>query len=148
VATDHPLSIHPKGFSEVILAFPLRGIGAPYHLTLPDAASGMTALELPIRARCALVVDKQVDSVSFEAQVRRLSLKGAEIHTKQTLEPLNNLRLQVLDGTGREIGSHVYAKVTETVPDHPAAFMIRFTGGMQQEVEGFFRDAMQAPERV
>jgi adenylate cyclase len=90
------LVIQPKGFEHSVRLLDVRGMSAPYQLTLPLAQTQWRTLPQPLRVACQMLQEKYVSPQVFWGEVHRVSLHLIEVKTNYPLEPLQDIKLNVL----------------------------------------------------
>jgi len=111
IVTGRSLQIEAKGFRDPITVHDLRGIGAPHHVALHERRVERRRLERPLSVRFAIMEGKHVGLAGQDGQLVELSGGEGLLRAAAPLAPYVNLRLNLLDGDGREQPGDLYAKV-------------------------------------
>jgi class 3 adenylate cyclase len=121
------IQIEPKGVSEPLTVYDVRGIDSPYNLHLPEPADTLVVLDVAIALRYTVLEEKFVGRTVFPGQFVKLSAKGGQIYASWPAPPLSNLKIWLTDASGATISGELYAKVID-VPQNPReGFKVRFT---------------------
>lgn len=115
------LQIEPKGIKEAITIYDIGGIGGEYNLHLPEDNDVMVSLPSPIPVEFTVLQGKQATGRLFLGELVSLGEKQAQLKSAHSLEPLNNLKLRLIDAPDIDI----YAKVIKAIDTD--YFLIRFT---------------------
>ncbi len=115
------LQIEPKGIKELITIYDIGGIGGEYNLSLLEDNDVMVSLKSAIPVEYTVLQGKQATGILFPGELISLSEKKAHLKTVHSLEPLNNLKLRLVNAPEIDI----YAKVIKQTDEHN--FLIRFT---------------------
>jgi adenylate cyclase len=129
IAVAERLSIDAKGAREPLTVYGLLGVGAPYHVTLPEPDDVPVRLPEEIRARYRVLEEKRVGTEAFEAWFAELSVHGGLMRSRRRLRPLSNLKVE-FEGAP-ETDSYLpelYAKVVDARGEgDEATYGVRFT---------------------
>jgi class 3 adenylate cyclase len=129
IAVGERLSIDAKGAREPLTVYGLQGVGAPYHVSLPEPDDVPVRLPEPIRARYRVLEEKRVGTEAFEAWFDELSVHGGLMRSHRRLRPLSNLKVE-FEGAP-ETASYLpelYAKVVDARGEgDDALYGVRFT---------------------
>jgi class 3 adenylate cyclase len=121
------MQIEPKGVSEPLTVYDVRGIDSPYNLHLPEPADTLVVLDVAIALHYTVLEEKFVGRTVFPGQFVKLSAKGGQIYASWPAPPLSNLKIWLTDASGANISGELYAKVID-VPQNPReGFKVRFT---------------------
>ncbi|MCF4967217.1 CHASE2 domain-containing protein [Nostoc sp. CMAA1605] len=123
------LKIEPKGIKEIITIYDIVGIGGDYNLYLPEDNDLMVTLASPLTIEYTVLQGKQATGILLSGEFVTLSEKKALLKSTHPLEPLNNLKLRLVNATEADI----YAKVITIADEHH--FLIRFTNLPPQAIE-------------
>lgn len=127
------MEVEPKGVSEPLTLFEVRGIGPPFDLVFEgEPMDELVALAEPIPVVFGVLEGKHATSHRVEGTLVRLSPRRAELVSAEPLDPLSNLRLQLAGDA--ELATDFYGKVLAEPAEHPGADVIRFTS-MPPDVE-------------
>jgi adenylate cyclase len=128
VQTLGQLQMQAKGIRDPIALYDVRGIGAPYHLSLPPEETRLTHLKQVIPVQYRIVEGKSLIDEAYQGSFVQLSTQAAELQSQQALELLTNLVINLLieTDTSTELWD-IYAKVVEVFPHESTRSRIRFT---------------------
>ena len=121
------MKIEPKGVSEPLTVYDVRGIDSPYNLHLPEVNEPLTALDAAISLRYSVLEEKFVGRTVFQGRLVKLSAKGAQIDAPWPAPPLSNLKIWLTGDNGVEAPGDLYAKVIEAPRGLGKGFEVRFT---------------------
>ncbi len=125
---DDTVEIMPKGFTRPVPIYELGGIGAPYHLYLPEKSDAkLREMNPPLPLRFTILEGKYATGDIHAGSFLRMGENTAEIRSEIQAERMRNLRIFLEDGKGNEITSDLYAKITRTFSDSSSRFYIHFT---------------------
>ena len=129
VEVDKVLTAEMKGVPGQATLYDVRGIGAPYHIRLPDKSEKLAKLPERIEVRIHRLKDKIVTDATGRAWVTHLCDTAAQVTSEGPLEAWEDLRLILLDGNREPIPGHIYGKVTRVTPREDGRFevLINFT---------------------
>ena len=117
-----------------------RGVAGGFNRFLPAREEPLVALRGPLSVRFATITGKRVDGPEAEGLLVRLSMKEAEVETRERPEPFRNLRLRFLARDGSPIPGELYGKVSP--PRHTSkGFGLRFTS-VPPEVRSFLETVL------
>ena len=117
-----------KGFNQPITIYEVGGIGGKYDLYLSKQESIFVPLKEEIPLQYAVLDGKHLDGNIYSGTLVKLSIQGAELRSEHILEPLKNIKLNLLIGTDQTtVSSDIYAKVLKKSPDEDMMFNVRFT---------------------
>jgi class 3 adenylate cyclase/CheY-like chemotaxis protein len=134
--------VRAKGFPEPVRAFDLVGLAGRPELALERSEEPCLPLARPIPVLLTLLEGKQVGPVRQGAELVGLSRRSAELRTPAPLEPLTNVKINVLGADGTEIPADVYAKARPTPNGPPSLGRVRFTS-IPPEVERLFSELLR-----
>lgn len=115
------LQIEPKGIREPINIYSITGIGGEYNLFLPEDKDVMKILDNKLPVEYKVLQGKQATGEFIVGELVSISHKQAYLQSAYPLEPMNNLKLRLVDDPDIDI----YAKVMQLGDEHH--FLIRFT---------------------
>ena len=127
--------VQMKGFENPVSAWDVRGVAGGYDLFLPARDEPLHALRGPLAVRFATISGKRVDGPESEGLLVRLSMKEAEVETRERPEAFRNLRLRFVGNDGRTIPGELYGKVFSPRAG-TKGFGIRFTS-VPPEIRSF-----------
>jgi class 3 adenylate cyclase/CheY-like chemotaxis protein len=143
VSVAGQMAVRAKGAREPIVAYDLRGIGAPWNVFLPPPEHETVRLTQPVAVRYFKIDGKVVSDESAPGLMVALSPKGADVQAEEHLLPMINLKLHLIGADGSEVPGDLYAKVVDASAGAQASFSIRFTS-MPPEVEIFIKGKLGA----
>ena len=144
VEVGEKLSVKAKGATEPITVHDLRGIAGEYGVFLPPREDRLDPLHDTLPARFFILEGKQVGDRPVGARLTKLSAKGAELVSEDSLPPLSNIKVELSRGDGSLVSDQIYAKVMEVRGEDGRVLMIRFTA-LPPEVEGFLQALRAGP---
>jgi class 3 adenylate cyclase/HAMP domain-containing protein len=123
------LQVEMKGLPGRATLYDIHGIGAPYHIRLPDKCEQLKKLPQPIGVQIHRLKDKIVADATGRAWVTHLCDTAAQVTSEGALEAWEDLRLILLDDHQNPTPGHIYGKVTRVTPREDGAFevLINFT---------------------
>ncbi|MEA5420780.1 adenylate/guanylate cyclase domain-containing protein [Spirulina sp. CCNP1310] len=128
---DDQMEVMPKGVKNPITIYAVGGIGAPYHLELPREVEHYFPLAKPLTVQYTILDGKHISTTQTAGELWQISEKGAVIRLATDAvcpEPLNNLKLAVLDLPDNPAGSDdIYGKVIQSPKAEPGSFYLLFT---------------------
>jgi adenylate cyclase len=130
------MEIKAKGFEQPVPLSEVRGIGGKHKLFLPETADALVPLPQEVPLRYTVVEGDHLSGVMFKGSFVKLSAKEAEARLENSVAPLSNLKMHLINSNGEEIPGALYGKVVGKLPESSADFSVRFTS-MSPEVESF-----------
>jgi class 3 adenylate cyclase/CheY-like chemotaxis protein len=129
VRVGERLSVDAKGARDPIAVYDLRGIGAPYDVSLPEREGAPVRLPYEIRARYYVLEDKRVGTEAFEASFAELSVQVGLMRSRRRLRTLSNLKIEFEGAPGTEAFlPELYAKVVDARGEgDETVYVVRFT---------------------
>ena len=123
------LEAEMKGVPGRATLYDVRGIGAPYHIRLPDKSEKLKKLPKPIGVQIHRLKDKIVTDATGRAWVTHLCDTAAQVTSEGALEAWEDLRLILLDDNQEPTPGHIYGKVTRVTPLKDGRFevLVSFT---------------------
>ena len=145
VEVDKVLDAEMKGVPGRATLYDVRGIGAPYHIRLPDKSEKLAKLPERIEVQIHRLKDKIVTDATGRAWVTHLCDTAAQVTSEGALEAWEDLRLILLDDNQEPIPGHIYGKVTRVTPLEDGRFevLISFTS-VPAEIYRTFRHDPEA----
>jgi len=137
------MAVRAKGAREPIVAYDLRGIGAPWNVFLPPPEHDTVRLSQPVAVLYYKIDGKVVSEQSAPGLMVALSTKGADVQAEEHVAPMTNLKLHLIGADGSEVTGDLYAKVVDSSAGTQATFSLRFTS-MPPEVEIFIKSKLGA----
>jgi hypothetical protein len=116
VEVDKVLKVEMKGVPGRATLYDVRGIGAPYHIRLPDKSEKLKKLPERIGVRIHRLQDKIVTDATGRAWVTHLCDTAAQVTSESAFEAWEDLRLTLLDQNQEPTPGHIYGKVTRVTP--------------------------------
>ncbi|HQP87459.1 MAG TPA: adenylate/guanylate cyclase domain-containing protein [Thermoanaerobaculia bacterium] len=132
--------VQMKGFENPVSAWDVRGVAGGYDLFLPARDEPLHALRGPLAVRFATISGKRVDGPESEGLLVRLSMKEAEVETRERPDPFRNLRLRFVGNDGRTIPGELYGKVSPPRAG-TKGFGLRFTS-VPPEIRSFLETVL------
>jgi class 3 adenylate cyclase len=132
--------VQMKGFENPVSAWDVRGVAGGYDLFLPARDEPLHALRGPLAVRFATISGKRVDGPESEGLLVRLSMKEAEVETRERPEAFRNLRLRFVGNDGRTIPGELYGKVISPRTG-TKGFGLRFTS-VPPEIRSFLETVL------
>ena len=127
VEVANVLEAEMKGVPGRATLYDVRGIGAPYHIRLPDKSAQMSELPEPKGVRIHRLEDKIITGATGRAWVTHLCDTAAQVTSEGPLEAWEDLRLVFLDDNQEPIPGHIYGKVTRVTPLADGRFEVLIT---------------------
>ncbi|MDZ7958808.1 MAG: adenylate/guanylate cyclase domain-containing protein [Aulosira sp. DedQUE10] len=125
---DGQLRVEPKGIKAPITIYDIGGIGSKHNLYLPKGDENMVQLTQEIPLEYTILEGKHAVGTIFKGEFVTLSEHGAQLRSPNSLEPLNNLKMRLVNAPEIAPGDgDIYAKVLKKSPDNENYFLIRFT---------------------
>lgn len=122
------MQVQPKGFNEPMSIYEVGGIGGKYNLHLRKEENILVPLTEEFPVRYTVLEGKNIDGIMYPGSLVKLSAKGAEIISEHTLEPLKNIKLNLITGGEEKLASgDVYGKVLKKSKDGDNNYYIGFT---------------------
>ncbi|KAF3888245.1 MULTISPECIES: CHASE2 domain-containing protein [Nostocales] len=137
------LQVQPKGFAEPITIYDIGGIGGQYKLALHDTTENLTLLTMEIPIQYRVMEGKHLSDEVFQGSLVQLSASSAQLRTKQPVQILSNLQIQLLAEDEKLNKLDVYAKVVKVANDNQTNFGIRFTA-TPTEIAVYFKQLCQS----
>jgi len=116
VEVANVLEVEMKGLPGRATLYEVQGIGAPYHIRLPDKSEDLSELPEPIGVRIHRLKDKIITDVTGRAWVTHLCDTAARVTSESALEAWEDLRLAFLDDNQEPTPGHIYGKATRVTP--------------------------------
>ncbi len=137
--------VQMKGFERPLTAYDVRGVGGDFSLFLPARDEPLADLPQPLPLRFVVLNDKRVEGPEREGLLTRLSMKEAEIESRERPGPYANVRVQLVSRDGARMPGDVYGKVGAEGSAGSKGFLLRFTS-IPPEVRSFF-EALRPRDR-
>ena len=140
LSVEGEVVVQMKGFEKPVSAWDVRGVGGDFRLFLPAREEPLVMLHGPLPVRFTTISGKRVDGPESEGLLVRLSMKEAEIETRERPDAFRNLRLRFVARDGSAIPGELYGKVS--APKHTSkGFGIRFTS-VPPEIRSFLETVL------
>jgi class 3 adenylate cyclase/HAMP domain-containing protein len=121
------LEVEMKGVPGRATLYDVRGIGAPYHIRLPEKSEQLSELPEPRGVRIHHLKDKIITGATGRAWVTHLCDTAAQVTSESPLEAWEDLRLAFLDDNQEPTPGHIYGKVTRVTPLKDGRFEVLIT---------------------
>lgn len=132
------MQVQPKGFSEPITIFEVRGIAGEYNLFLPSEKDSLISLATKIPIKYRVVKGKHISNQEMLGFLVKLSLDSAQLTTKEPLQNFSNLQIQLY--VEDEINRHyIHGKVVKILDQNQNIYRLRFTV-LPTEIKVWFRN--------
>ncbi len=138
---DDRMEIHPKGAETPLTIYEAGGIGGRYNITLEDKIENLFDMSKNIPIHYCVLDGKYVGKGVFYGAILRLSHKSGELGLQSPLEPLTNIKLNLVNVSKELSAKDFYGKVMGQSDKNPDAFYIRFTS-LPPGIDGFFQAAI------
>jgi len=106
------LQVEMKGVPGSATLYDVRGLGAPYHIRLPEQSDRLEELPARLRVQLHHLRDKIVTAAGGPAWITHLSDTAALVILEGELTAWEDVRLTFLDDRGEPIPGHIYGKAT------------------------------------
>jgi len=132
------MEIHPKGADMPFTVYEVGGIGGQYNLTIEDKKPRYVTLHREIPIRYTVLDGTYIGQGYFEGSIVKISPKSGELRLQAFLEPLVNIKINLVD-VGEDL-SHkdFYAKVLECSRNETDVYKVSFTS-VPPGVDGYFQ---------
>ena len=134
---DGQRDVIPKGTETPMRIFEVGGIAGPYNLALEEKTPGLVTLVKQIPLQLKVLDGKVEGGGKCGGIIKRLSKRAAEIDLKDTLEPLTNIKMNLLDVEEELKVRNIYGKVIERYGERGKTHLIRFTS-VPSEAAAYF----------
>jgi class 3 adenylate cyclase len=116
VEIGNVLQVEMKGVPGRATLYDVRGLGAPYHIRLPEHSDKLEKLPAMVRVQLHHLKDKIVTESTGQAWITHLSDTAALVTSEGKLAAWEDVRLTFLDAHQEPIPGHIYGKVTRVKP--------------------------------
>ena len=124
---DGQRDVIPKGTETPMRIYEVGGIAGPYNMALEEKTPGLVTLVKQIPARLRVLDGKGEGGGRCGGIIKRLSKRAAEMDLEDTLEPLTNVKMNLLD-VEEELGvRNIYGKIIERYGEKGRTHLLRFT---------------------
>lgn len=146
---DGRMEMIPKGLSQPVTIYEIGGIGGDFNIYLPKKKSlQLPELSPPIVIQCKILTENQVINKVHKGKLTRLGDMEAVIRTKRSFRKHTNLKISLLDETGKTVSGDLYARVTDGISQSPLEFLVLFTSMVPEAFEFLERHrGGDAPDR-
>jgi len=138
---DDQIEVHPKGSEAPLTIYEVGGIGGSYNVALEEKRSSLLVLAREIAIRYTVLEGKHVGEGELTGTIVRLSRKSGEFCLQTSLDPLSNLKLNLVDVTEELSRKDFYGKVLERSHADPKTCTVRFTA-LPPGIDGYFQAAL------
>lgn len=139
---DAEREVLPKGAETPLRIYEVGGIAGRFNLALGGKDPGLVTLARKIPLRYTVLEGKDVGRKGLEASVVRLSEKTAVISLAEQLEPLTNLKMNLVNVKEKLSARDFYGKVIERSQENDLIHLIRFTS-IPPEIDAYFQSHQQ-----
>jgi class 3 adenylate cyclase len=127
VEVGNMFQVEMKGLPGRATLYEVRGMGAPYHIRLPDKLEKLEKLPEKVRVQLHHLKNKIVTESTGQAWVTHLCDTAALVISEGQLEAWEDVRLTFLDDHQEPISGHIYGKITRVKPLDPGRFEIHIS---------------------
>ncbi|UCH08532.1 MAG: adenylate/guanylate cyclase domain-containing protein, partial [Deltaproteobacteria bacterium] len=138
---NQQLQLHPKGAETPLTVYEVGGIVGEYNLTLKDKPPTLVTLAREIPINCTVLNGKYMGEGVFAGTILRLARKSGELRLQAEVEPLTNLKLNLVDVSEELSSKDFYGKVMVQSDDDTKVFSVRFTA-LPPGIDGYFQAAI------
>ena len=110
------LQVEMKGVLGRPTLYDVRGLGAPYHIRLPEQSDKLEKLPDMVRVQLHHLKDKIVTESTGQAWITHLCDTAALVTSEGELTAWEDVRLTFLDDQQEPVPGHIYGKVTRVKP--------------------------------
>ena len=136
---DGQRDVVPKGAEAPIRIYEVGGIAGRYNLTLEEEDPDRMVLLKKILFQYMVIEGKHVGKVGLGGSIVRLSKKGAEITTDESVELMSNLKMRLKEVDEVLATKDFYGKVIERSGEkHQYLYVVRFTS-VPPEISAYFQ---------
>lgn len=143
VQVEGQREVYTKGVKKPIIIYEVGGICGDYNLFLRHKEEQFFPLAESIPIQYAILDGKHVSAVMLKGSLVKLSAKGAEISSQQSVVPLSNIKFNLFALNNSEsVSEDIYAKVIEKETIN-GNFCIHFTS-LPPDVESMLNDLYES----
>jgi adenylate cyclase len=148
VSVAEKMEVTAKGVDKPIAIYNACGIGGKYNLFLRESSDTLVILPQSIPLHFTLLEGKHLGDAVCTGSLVKLSTKDGEVHSEHAVEPLSDIKIQLMSDKGEELPGDLYAKVMGTLSEDSRGFAVHFTS-VPPEVAAFFQRLLAAcsPQR-
>lgn len=140
VRIDDQLEVMPKGVKNPIIISEIGGIGGEYNIYLPEKKEAeLKPLSRKVFFHFIILAGKHASTDTHIGRILKMKGKEAEIEAPISVEKLNNVKVSLVDESGKELANDLYAKITKNISENPILFRVNFTS-VPNEVEKVFKE--------
>jgi adenylate cyclase len=139
--------VQAKGVRGPTTIHELNGLGGAFDLHLPRRNVALVELKTPLDVRFSLVDDKQVGRQVWPGTIVALGPRTAEIHSPHCPAPLTDVKLWVVDESGRDVSGDIYAK-TRAVAELADDRLVLWFTSQDAAATTLFAELLTKPESV
>jgi adenylate cyclase len=139
---DKRIEIRPKGTEASITVYDTGGIGGLYSLALENIDTAAKLLNREIPVRYAILDGKAVINEQLTGAILGLSYQTGEFRLENTLQPLTNLKFNLVDVRKELSAKDFYGKVVKSSNTCPEGCCVRFTS-LPPGIEGYFQAVLE-----
>jgi adenylate cyclase len=143
VSVAEKIEVAAKGVDKPIAIYNACGIGGKYNLFLHQSSEVLVHLPQSIPLHFTLLEGKHLGDAVCTGSLVKLSPKDGEVRSEEAVEPLSDIKIQLMSNDGEELPGDLYAKVMGTLSDDSRGFAVRFTS-VPPEVAAFFQRRLAA----
>ena len=133
---DGQRDVLPKGSESPLRIYEIGGIGGGFNLALEESAPAFVRLTRPISLRYAVLEGKAAGSPAGEGDVPRLASHCVELSVDGALEPMANLKMNLVSASEALAARDFYGKVIRAPAGRGAPAVVRLTS-VPPEVDAF-----------
>jgi adenylate cyclase len=135
---DGQMQVQPKGIHKPFTIYEIGGVSGKYNLFLPQKEEIFIVIKQEIALEYKLLEGKCLAEELFFGSLIKISATTAEIYSKQAVELLSNLQINLLSsGDETPVLRNIYAKVVEIYNEEKTRFCVKFTA-LPPEFKSFF----------
>ena len=133
---DGQRDVLPKGSESPLRIYEIGGIGGGFNLALEESAPAFVRLTRPISLRYAVLEGKAAGSPDGKGDVLRLASHCVELSVDGALEPMANLKMNLVSASEALAARDFYGKVIRAPAGRGAPAVVRLTS-VPPEVDAF-----------
>lgn len=133
---DGEREVRPKGASASLEIYEIGGIAGPYRVAIEREEEPLVTPSKELHVRWVRLAGKSGEGVERDARVLRFSKSAMELADARELDMLDDLRLNLAQGSEHLMRIDIYGKVVDAEPSG-AAVRIRYTA-VPAEIRMYF----------
>ena len=133
---DGQRDVLPKGSESAVRIYEVGGIGGRFNLALEESVPAFVRLAKPIPLRYAVLEGKAAAHADGEGYVPRLASHCVELAVDAALEPMANLKMNLVSASEALAARDFYGKVVRAPAGNGAPAIVRLTS-VPPEVDAF-----------